>query len=224
MVNVGIIGITGRMGKAVENILENSTTKKLCGGVCSSSSESEFESVVSKSDVLIDFSNHSCITKVLEKCEKFKKPLVCGTTGLTEEEQKNMKNISKIIPIFYASNFCIGIHLLADFIEKTQKFLPNYDISILETHHKMKKDSPSGTAIFLANKVGIDKNEILARRCGKIVGEHTVTFFGEKDKLTFSHEAFDRSIFADGSVKVVDWLLKQKSGLYSMTDFINDEA
>ena len=88
----------------------------------------------------------------------------------------------------------------------------------------MKKDSPSGTAIFLANKVGVDKDKILTRRCGKVVGEHTVTFYGEKDKLMFSHEACDRSIFADGAVKVVDWILKQKNGLYSMKDFINDEA
>lgn len=222
MVKVGIVGVTGRMGAAVKSALDSAQDLQFVGGINRQSKKNDWLDVFEKSDIIIDFSEHSLVPIIAESCIKFKTPLVCGTTALTNEEFDILKSITDSVAVLYASNFCISINLIGDFIETAKRFLGDYDISILETHHKQKKDSPSGTAIFLADRAEISNDQILARRCAKVVGEHEVTFYGEKDKISFVHEVYDRSIFADGAVNGARWLVGQKAGYYSMRDFIKN--
>ncbi len=220
MIKICVVGITGRMGQQVCDIINNSDKYCLFGGVSSKSDLTECEDVIKNSDVIIDFSNDAALSKIIPYCVSHSKPIVSGTTALSDLTKELIANAAKKIPFFYASNFCIAIHLMAAFTKKSSNVLHEYDVSILDTHHKAKKDSPSGTAIFLAENAGVGKDKILDRRCGKIVGEHVVTFFGEKDKLQLLHEAYDRSIFAEGAVSIVEWILNKKNGYFSMKDFL----
>lgn len=220
MIKVCVVGITGRMGQQLCYIINNSSKYCISGGISSKTDLCECENIIRNSDVIIDFSNDAALSKIIPYCVSNLKPVISGTTALSDVTKIEIENASRKIPFFYASNFCIAIHLMAAFVQKSSNILHGYDVSILDTHHKAKKDSPSGTAIFLAEKAGVEKEKILDRRCGKIVGEHIVTFFGEKDKLQISHEAYDRSIFAEGAVSVVEWILRKKNGYFSMCDFL----
>ena len=220
MIKIGIIGVTGRMGKAVEAIISSHDFCECAGGVHRDSSAADLQKLVQNSDIIVDFSTAENSLKVLQTCLEFKTPLVIGTTGLSAEDHNKIQAAGGFIPVFYASNFCMAIHLLAGFIAKASDALVGYDASILETHHKAKKDAPSGTAKLLADKAGISYDRVLYRRCGKVVGEHEVAFYGEHDKLVISHEAYDRTVFAEGAVRAAIWLLNQPDGYYTMEDML----
>jgi len=198
-----------------------------------------------KKACLIDFSAPQATLKNAEICTKYAMPMVIGTTGFKDNEIKMLKEASQKIPIVMAANYSIGVNLVRQAVEELARRLPeSYDLEIVEIHHKMKKDAPSGTALALAQSLangrGLDlqkaacyhregqtgirpKGEIgiQSLRGGDIVGDHTVIFAGPGERIEVIHRAHNRSNFANGALKAATWIGTAKPGLYDMLDVLN---
>ena len=198
-----------------------------------------------KANVIIDFTVPKCTLTVLEIASKLKKKVVIGTTGFSEKEEAIIKKYSKKIPILKAGNMSIGINLLTYLTEITSKSLGNNFLAkVFEIHHKYKKDHPSGTALMLGNGIAIGRNKEFYKlvgkkflnkktfpfgkkinfnslRRGEIIGEHEVKFSNGKEIITLNHKAFDRALYSEGALKAAKWLMKKKTGLYSMKNVLN---
>ena len=203
------------------------------------------EKAFGKSNIIIDFTLPKCTFEVLKIASKLKKRVVIGTTGFTKKEENLIKKFSKEIPILKAGNMSLGVNLLMYLTEIASKSLGNNYLSkIFEVHHKHKKDYPSGTALMLGKGIANGKNKDLysligkkylnkksfpygkkinfnSIRKGEIIGEHEVNFSSGKEIITLNHEAFDRTLYSDGALTAAKWLMKKKSGLYSMRDLLN---
>ncbi len=249
MINVLISGANGRMGKKVEEaLLSNDRAQAVCGVDVNINTTpdhfpiySSFKSVKEKVDVIVDFSAPSNLDNILAFAKENSIPAVLCATGYSEEDIKKIKEASEHIAIFRSGNMSLGVNLLIDLVKKTASTLYGFDVEIIEKHHNQKVDAPSGTALMLADAVketdndkfynygreGIcgkrDKKEIgiHAVRGGTIVGEHDVIFAGNYETVTLSHQATDRSVFANGAVSASIYLAGKKSGLYNMSDVIN---
>lgn len=219
---VGIIGITGKVGTILSEIIEKDTDLELIGGTSSKSTNADFENIAKNSDVLIDFSVQISTMQAIEVAKRFGTPFICGTTGISEENLKKIKEYSKKISILYASNFSIAVHLMAAMLKRCSEVLSGYDISIIDKHHKSKRDAPSGTSLFLAKQLKKEA-QMLSVRSGNIPAEMICDFCGEDDMLTISHRAFGRTVFAKGAVACAKWIIGKKSGMYSMEDYIGDQ-
>ncbi len=201
------------------------------------------EDAFSACDVGIDFSNHTASVIHAQAAASAGKPLVIGTTGFTEDEIDEIRNASADCPLVLSPNMSIGINILSALVEKTASLLDTmYDVEILEMHHKGKLDAPSGTALALGRAVakgrGIELEEAMnvgrsgnckrvegeigfaSLRGGDVVGEHTVMFAGDGERLEFSHKATSREVFAYGAFRAADWLLNQENGFYTMKDVL----
>ncbi len=215
--------------------------KKLSGIKPEFNSEKTFKKV----DVIIDFTIPTCTIEILKIASKLRKKVVIGTTGFNPNQEKLIKRYSKKIPILKAGNMSLGINLLMFLTEITSKSLnKNFLSKIREVHHRHKKDYPSGTALMLGKGIANGKNKDLYNligkkflnkksfpygkkvnfnsiRKGEIIGEHEVKFSSGKEIITLNHEAFDRSLYSDGALDAAEWLMRKKSGLYSMRDMMN---
>ena len=200
-----------------------------------------------KVDLIIDFTIPKCTLEVLKIASKLKKRIVIGTTGFSKKEEFLIKKYSKIIPILKAGNMSIGVNLLMYLTEIASSSLDkNFLSKIYEVHHKYKKDYPSGTALMLGKGIADGKKKnfynLLGKkylnkksfpysnkinfnsiRKGEIIGEHEVKFSNGKEIITLNHEAFDRKLYSDGALTAAKWLMKKKSGLYTMRDLLNFE-
>ena len=197
-----------------------------------------------KGDVIIDFSHHSALPSLLEYAKKTHTPLVIATTGHTEEELDLMRQASEEIAIFFSGNFSIGINLIINLAKQAARTLgTDFDIEIIEKHHNKKLDAPSGTALMLANSIAEEREEneyvydrhsvrkareskeigIHAVRGGTIVGEHEVIFAGTNEVVTISHSAASREIFATGALRASAYIAKKSTGLYNMSDLIENK-
>ncbi len=198
-----------------------------------------------KANVIIDFSIPKCTFEILNIASKLNKKVVIGTTGFTKKEEDLIKKFSKKISILKAGNMSLGINLLMYLTEIASKSLGrNFLSKVFEIHHKHKKDFPSGTALMLGKGIAIGRNKnfynLLGKkylnkktfpyshkinfnsiRKGEIIGEHEVKFSNGKEIITLNHEAFDRSLYSEGALSAAVWLMKKKSGLYSMRDLMN---
>jgi 4-hydroxy-tetrahydrodipicolinate reductase len=190
---------------------------------------------------VVDFSSPVCLDGILEYCVKNSIPAVLCSTGYSNEDIQKINDASKKIAVFRSGNMSLGVNLLVDLVKKAAATLFGFDVEIIEKHHNQKVDAPSGTALMLADAVkevhtdkhyiygreGIvgkrDKNEIgiHAVRGGTIVGEHDVIFAGNYETVTLSHQATDRSVFANGAVAAAKYIAGKTSGLFNMTDVIN---
>lgn len=225
---LGIHGITGRMGKKVlESSQDNSTFSKILGYSKTSSSDSSgytcifsLEDFAILSDVIIDFSSPEALPPLLSSALKTKTPLVIGTTGLSPEQQNLVNQASQNIPIVYSANFSLGVAACLQAVELlSQKLHSLFDISIQETHHVHKKDSPSGTALAFAKAAGTNP-PIKSIREGEVIGHHEITFSNPKEKIVLSHEALSRDTFAQGAVFAAKALVLKPAGLYSIKDLL----
>lgn len=198
-----------------------------------------------RSDVIIDFTLPEGIKEHTKLAVLHKTALVVGTTGLGEDDEDDLKNASEHVPIVYAANMSIGVNMLLALVEKTAARLESeWDIEIFESHHKYKVDAPSGTALALGKAAAAGRGnnlenlaeysrhgQIGAREKGKIgfsvarggdvVGEHTVFFFGDGERLELSHKATNRSLFAKGALRAASWTKEKEAGLYSMRDVLD---
>ena len=203
------------------------------------------EKAFKKADVIVDFTIPRCTFQVLKIASKLKKKVVIGTTGFTKKEENLIKRFSKNIPILKAGNMSLGINLLIYLTEIASSSLGVKFLSkIFEVHHKHKKDYPSGTALMLGKGIAKGKNKDFynligkkylnnktfpygnkinfnSLRKGEIIGEHEVKFSSGKEIITLNHEAFDRALYSEGALLAAKWLMKKKTGLYSMRDLMN---
>ena len=203
------------------------------------------EQIFKKVDIIIDFTIPKCTFQVLKIASKLKKRVVIGTTGFNKNEENFIKKFSKKIPILKAGNMSLGVNLLMYLTEIASSSLGEKFLSkIFEVHHKHKKDYPSGTALMLGKGIAKGKNKNFYNLIGKkylnkkkfpygskinfnslrkneIIGEHEVKFSSGKEIITLNHEAFDRALYSEGALSAAKWLMKKKSGLYSMRDLMN---
>lgn len=227
-------GSNGRIGRVVTNMLKDGYKGiSLAAGVDRNnvnSSESIFFKTLNdfsgEGDCIIDFSNHLNTENLTEYAVKRKIPLVIATTGQSKSEFELIEGASKEIPVFLAANTSLGVALLLELARLTVKMMPEAQIEIIEKHHNKKFDSPSGTAILIANEIKDAKKDenleipIHAIRMGSIVGEHEVIIGSDSQTISLKHQAHDKALFAEGAIAAAGFLIKQKPGLYNMKDLI----
>ena len=220
-VRVLLIGAAGRMGRTVVelagNDLEIEVTAQCDLG-------DAIESAMKNCDVAIDFSQADSIAEICRAASQHGKSLVIGTTGHSQQQRKTIEATAHSVPIVLASNFSVGVNALFWLTQKAAELLgQDFNPEIVETHHKMKKDAPSGTAKTLAEILKATRNSeipIQSIREGEIVGEHAVIFRGPGESLELTHRASNRGIFALGALRAAKWIINKPPGLYSMQDVL----
>jgi 4-hydroxy-tetrahydrodipicolinate reductase len=221
-VRVLLIGAAGRMGKTITD-LANGDPKIDIIARCDLGDP--IEPAMRNCDVAIDFSHAGAITEICAAALQHRKPLVIGTTGHSTGQRDTIEETARSVPIVFASNFSIGVNVLFWLTRKAAEQLGGFDVAIVERHHKLKKDAPSGTAKTLAEVLKATKKTkreipIQSIREGDIVGEHTINFSGPAERLELTHRAASREIFARGALRAAQWIISQPRGLYSMQDVL----
>ena len=250
MLNIGIYGGNGRVGSLLIKNLQNDEVAhvnvvhviegielEVPGALVTN----DIDTLIQKSDVIIDFTLPEGTEALLEKLLITPKPLVSGTTGLSEHQINLMKEVAERVPVLYATNMSLGIAILKRLVAIASEKLRDFDIEIVEMHHRYKKDAPSGTALTLGeyaararglelDKVRVsgrdgnigerkkDEIGVFALRGGDIVGRHTVGFYNDGEYLELNHTATSRDTFAKGAIKAAKWLVSQEPGLYTIDD------
>ena len=264
MQKIAIAGAAGRMGGRIAALIEEYEGLSLVGAFERTGHEAigrdvgehagvgslgvaiteGVGSVIDASDVIIDFTAPEATLANMEAAALKGKALVIGTTGIDKAGQEKIKELSAKVPCVYAGNMSLGINLLTKIVGDMARALgPDYDVEVVEAHHKMKKDAPSGTAFMLANAAAealgrdLDKDGVFERhgmigerkkgeigvqtiRGGDVVGEHTVMFLGMGERLEVSHRVSNRDTFVRGALKATLWLKGKAPGLYNMQDVL----
>jgi len=220
-VRVTLIGARGRMGQTIVDLARNDPKIEI---VAQCDLGDAIEPAIKNCDVAIDFSNSSAIDEISRAALQYRKALVIGTTGHSREQRELIEKMAKSLPIVFASNFSVGVNALFALTRRAAEILGSeFAPQIVETHHKMKKDAPSGTAKTLAEilKEAL-KTEIPIEsiREGEVVGEHTVSFVGPGERLELTHRAGSREIFARGALRAAEWVVGKPARLYSMQEVL----
>jgi len=233
MIKVIVVGACGKMSNAVVSLIDNENDIKIIGGIESAGHpligqpigkgfiQANLNSIIKDADVVVEFAIPEITLDNITIAAKSGKPYIVGTTGI--KDIKAIKKYSEKIPILVSANFSFGVNLLYKLTESAVKLLKDFDIEIIEAHHKMKRDAPSGTAKKLVEiiKDARDKKQeikVHSIRAGDIVGEHTVMFISNGERLELTHRATSRSAFASGVIKAIRFIANQKPGYYSMED------
>ena len=241
MTRIAINGSKGKMGQALIEAINSSSQSDFGAGF---DKGDNLIDLITNFEVLIDFSRPEASLNALAVCKDAGKAMVIGTTGFTDSELELIGQASKEIPIVFAPNMSVGVNLTLKILETSAKVIgPDSSIEIIEAHHRYKVDSPSGTALkmgeVIANALGRDLSEcaVYGRegieeprdmntigfssiRGGDVVGEHTVAFFMDGERVEITHKASSRMIYANGAVRAANWLSDKSSGLYSMQDVL----
>ncbi len=264
MTKVLIAGAAGRMGRRIGYMVQQHPGLELAGGFEQKSNPemgrdlgevggydkvgvpitAGLESVIDKGEVIIDFTFHEATMEMARIAARHKKAMVIGTTGLSADNLAELKELSAAFPCVQAPNMAVGVNVLFKIVAKVASILGNdYDMEIVEAHHRMKKDAPSGTALKLAELAAeavnrnLDEVGVYARhgiigartdkeigiqtiRAGDIVGEHTVYFAGAGERLEITHKAHSRDNFARGAAMAAAWVVNQDNGMYTMFDVL----
>lgn len=264
MVRVVVMGIAGRMGSRIGAICSENEGIKIVGAIEKRGHPSigkdigvvigigeigikvtdSLQEIISSSDVVIDFTHREATLENVRIAQSAKKAMVIGTTGLSKEDMDVIKGASSQIPVIQAPNMSVGVNLLLRVLKDISNVLGDeYDVEIVELHHRMKKDAPSGTALKMAQVIAeslgrnLDDVAVYERkgiigertkkeigiqtvRAGDIVGEHTVYFGGLGERIEITHKASSRDTFARGAVRAALWISKQDAGLYDMRDVL----
>lgn len=262
---IGITGITGKMGRTIAKLVDQDPIAQLTAGLVREGNgfdkadigeflgkeasgfaiTSNIDEFFANCDAAIDFSSPALSLQCAQKAAQNSKILVCGTTGFSDEEKQYLTNCAKSCVIIWSSNMSIGVNLLMSLTEKVSSILrDDYDIEIVEMHHREKVDSPSGTALSLgaaaAKGRSVDLKEVgqtsrsgpnskrnrgeigfAALRGGDVVGDHTVVFAGNGERIELTHKASSRDVFASGAVRAAIWGSNQKPGFYLMKDVLS---
>lgn len=264
MVRALIIGATGRMGQAIVRAALERPNVRIAGAVASSDSAqlnrdigelagvgrfgisvtSNLSAALADADVVVDFSQPAAAAANLASCVGAGKPLLIGTTGLSQALEHDFERAARHIPLLIAPNTSVGVTLLMELVRQSARALSlEFDAEIVEAHHRMKRDAPSGTALALGQAIADERGQQLEQvastnrsgeaprkrgdigfavvRGGDLVGEHTVVFAGTGEQLILGHRATDRSIFARGALDGAAWLAGKSPGRYVMRDVIS---
>lgn len=261
-----IIGVTGRMGLALVRAASDTPGISIVAAVASAQSSAlgkdagelagvgligvqvsaDLATALSQVDIAIDFSNAQATQSNLAACRAARKPLLIGTTGFASDLTAQFAEAAKDIPLLVAPNTSLGVTLLIELVRQAARALPTqFDIEIIEAHHRMKRDAPSGTALALGKAAAEGRGRSLGTeeavrrpgtarqdgeigfaviRGGDIVGEHSVLFAGMGEGLTLSHRATDRAIFARGALQAAAWLESRPAGQYFMRDLVTHKS
>ena len=239
MIDIILSGANGRMGQVLQNMIAQQPEMQVVAGVDREAFEADFRTYQSmadcqvEADVIIDFSHYSAAPAVLDYSADKKIPVVVATTGLTDEIKKQIEKTAEQTAVFFSANMSLGINLLAKAIREITPVLEEeFNIEIVEKHHNQKKDSPSGTALLLADAVNDAVEEkktyiygrhgndlenplselgIHAVRGGTIPGEHTVIYAGPDEVIELDHLALSRNIFASGAVKAAKYVSEKST-------------
>ena len=236
---IAIVGAAGRMGKMLCALAEGTELEVVSKVDVADGYDKTWSD---ETEGVIDFSYHVAVPAAVEKAAAQGLAYVIGTTGLTAEEQKVVDAASKKIPIVQSGNYSLGVNLLLELVRNAAKVLgPEYDIEVTEMHHRHKKDAPSGTALMLARAAAqgrgvgdefvygrhgdigerpVGEIAIHALRGGSVVGDHTVMFAGDVERVELTHKAQGREAFAAGALKALKWASGRPAGLYNMRDVL----
>jgi 4-hydroxy-tetrahydrodipicolinate reductase len=264
MVNAIVVGAAGRMGRMIINAIQNSEGIQCTGtveapgnpavgkdaGIVAGLGElkvpidDDLKSVIRKGEVAIDFTSAEVSVRNMEIAAQDHKAMVVGSTGFSAQQMVKVKQLTKEFPCVLAPNMSVGVNLMFRIVEEVARVLGgDYDCEIVEAHHRMKKDAPSGTALHLGeviarvlgrkwSEVGVygrkgmvgersrEEIGVHAIRAGDIVGEHMVLFGGMGERIEISHRTHTRDAFAQGAVRAAKWVVTRKSGLYDMGDVL----
>ncbi len=214
-IKYGIIGASGKMGKEIESVFNEA------GHELAFTYDVDGEKSLSRPEVLIDFSLPIVFDKTIEIVKRFNVPLIIGTTGLNAKQLDILKSVSENIAVVQSFNFSIGIQLLLKCIDSINENLDGWDIEIEETHHRFKKDKPSGTALMLKNAFN-KEIPVSSLRIGNVFGTHTIHLGSLGETIKLEHNATSRRTFADGVLRSAEFIVKKKNGFFSFTDVINN--
>jgi len=235
MIKLGIAGVCGRMGRRIFELASQDREFELTLAL-----EKKGTSVIGRElgklkvssspdglflvDVFIDFSSPEATDTNLGYVARYKKALVLGTTGLNDAQLKKVEEVSSVVPVVFSPNMSVGVNILFAMLPEIAKRLgPDYSIEIVEAHHRAKKDAPSGTAKKFGQILAdTTKREIPIHtiRLGDIVGDHTIVFCGNSERVEIKHQAHSRDLFALGALKAAKWVMGKPAGLYSMQDVL----
>lgn len=209
----GLIGFDGRLGSEVVKVFEEAEHTLVYG--------KSAEEILHTDDpeVLIDCSLPDAFDHTVDVAQELSIPLVMAVTGLDNEKLDFLRVLSRKIPVVQSYNFSVGIQVLLKLTEEANSILGDWDIEISETHHRFKKDKPSGTALMIKDKLGKEVN-INSFRLGNVAGDHTISFGGLGEVLNISHRALSRRTFAEGILRSAQFVLEVKPDFYSFTDVI----
>src|SRR5580658_6294310 len=241
MTKIIIAGAKGRMGQALLRCAATMPAIAVSGRI---DRGDDLEAVLSQADVVIDFTSHESTLPFARQCAARQKAIVIGTTGHTETERAALAAISSQIPMVWSANYSTGVNALFWLTRKAAEILgPGFDLEIVEMHHRLKKDAPSGTAATLAQILADARSQSLEQaarygrhgqvgertateiglhslRGGDVVGDHTVIFAAAGERLELTHKASSRDTFALGALRAAQWVAGQKPGLYDMQDVL----
>jgi len=235
MIKLGIAGVCGKMGRRIFELASQQKDFELALAL-----EQKGTPVIGKDlgrlkissspdglflvDVFIDFTVPEATEVNLDYVARYKKALVLGTTGLSDLQLQKVDEISKVVPVVFSPNMSVGVNVLFGILPELAKRLgPDYHIEITEAHHRGKKDSPSGTAKKFAQVLSdATKRDIPTHsiRLGDIIGDHTIIFCGNSERIEVKHQAHSRDLFALGALKAAKWIADKPAGLYSMQDVL----
>ncbi len=241
MTRVIITGAKGRMGQALVACVPQHRELEIVGQI---DQGDDLANDIARCDVVVDFSLHTATVAIAELCGRHAKALVVGTTGHTDTDKSRITQHASRIPIVLASNYSTGVNTLFWLTRKAAEILgPGYDLEVVEMHHRLKKDAPSGTAKSLAEILADVRHQQLAQvvrhgragivgertaeeigmhsmRGGDVVGDHTVIFAAQGERVELTHKASSRDTFANGALRAALWVVKQKPGRYDMQDVL----
>jgi 4-hydroxy-tetrahydrodipicolinate reductase len=251
MIKAGVFGASGRVGRLLIEDLRKEEGISLSSVFVRNELDfaidpsvlvtNDMDTFLNGCDIVIDFSLPDATQALLDTALKHPKPIVCGTTGLDVHQANLLREASEKMPILYATNMSLGVALMNKLVHMASKTLEDFDIEIVEMHHRHKKDAPSGTALTLAESAakgrGVDLDEVrisgrngnigertkgeiavMALRGGDIVGRHTVGFYNDGEFIELNHTATSRNTFSKGAIRAAKWLHDKEAGLYSIAD------
>jgi 4-hydroxy-tetrahydrodipicolinate reductase len=241
MTRIVITGAYGRMGMTLLRSAEQIPTLDVVGQI---DIGQDLREVIEKADVVVDFSFHEATVKFADICATNKKALIVGTTGHSASETAELKKLSTRVPMVWSSNYSTGVNTLFWLTRKAAEILgSSFDLEVVEMHHRLKKDAPSGTAKTLAEILAAVRKEQLDKvlrhgrqglvgertaaeigmhslRGGDVVGDHTVIFAKNGERLELSHKASSRETFAAGALRAAQWIVGKQPGIYDMLDVL----
>ena len=236
-----ITGAKGRMGQTLVACAEPNPELQIVGQI---DLGDDLLPLIKEADVVVDFSFHDATARFASICAEHKRALVIGTTGHSDAEKSQISNLKSRIPMVWASNYSTGVNTLFWLTRKAAEILgPNFDLEVVEMHHRTKKDAPSGTATTLAEILASVRKQQLSKvlrhgrqgiigerpaaeigmhslRGGDVLGDHTVVFAAHGERLELTHRASSRETFAHGALRAAQWVVQQKPGLYDMQDVL----
>ena len=239
---IAIVGAAGRMGKMLTALADANPALEVVAKI--DVSEGYDKAWPADTEAVVDFSFHSAVPAFVQKAAAEGIAYVIGTTGLSADEQSVVDEAAKRIPVVQSGNYSLGVNLLLNLVQIAAKVLgPEYDVEVVEMHHRHKKDAPSGTALMLAKAaaegrgVDFDKSAIYGRkgmvgerpegeiavhalRGGSVIGDHTVMFAGDVERVEITHKAQTREAFAAGALKAAVWAVAQRPGIYTMRNVL----